>query len=134
MALDTSVGKSKVVSEAKDSVIEPVNWDQVQWFTHTQETGDQIVFDTIGDVFVGMFTGKQVAQKDGDDFTILSFTGTDGKPYQTNAGWKLEQAFEDIPPQTIVRLTYVKDIDTGQPSPLKDFRVDVAYAKSEQQS
>lgn len=104
----------------------PANWENVEWQTVVQESGDQIIFDTLGDVFIGLFTGKQVANKDGEPFTILTFTGADAKPYQTNAGWKLESAFEDIDAGEIVRITYVKDVDTGQASPMKDFRIDVA--------
>lgn len=118
--------KSAEMARPNDAYMAETDWSAVQWETVAQETGDQIVFDTIGDEFIGLFTGRQTAQKDGEDFTILSFIGTDGKPYQTNAGWKLEQAFSDIPEQTVTRIKYVKDIDTGQPSPLKDFRVDVA--------
>jgi len=118
---------SKKVSAANDLDIPPTDWADVRWSVHTQETGDQIVFDTVGDQFIGMFNGSQKAEKDGEEFIILTLTGTDGKPYQTNAGWKLEGAFSDIPSGTVVRITYVKDIDTGQPSPMKDFRVDVAY-------
>lgn len=109
-----------------------VDWDAVEWETAVPETGDQIVFDTIGDEFVGLYHGKRevpVTEKDGREtsFLILMFTGTDGKPYQTNAGWKLEAGFQGIEPQSIVRITYVKDVDTGhKANPMKDFRVEVA--------
>jgi hypothetical protein len=102
----------------------------VQWETAVPETGDQIVFDTIGDVFTGLYLGSRtvLAEEDNPEsaFRILMFTGTDGKPYQVNAGWKLESAFKLIPERSIVRITYVKDIDTGQPSGMKDYRVEVA--------
>jgi hypothetical protein len=103
------------------------NWDEVQWVTVVEEAGTQIVFDTTGDAFVGMFTGKRIAQNDDEDFTILSFRGTDGQAYQTNAGWKLREGFSDITPGTIVRIEYVKDVKIpGQPSDMKDFRIQVA--------
>lgn len=130
MAFEKTAGESvEKVNAVNSPAVAEINWDQVNWSVHTQETGDQIVFDTVGDQFIGMYTGPQKAEKDGDSFTILTWIGTDGKPYQTNAGWKLEQAFSDIPNGTITRVTRCKDIDTGQPSPMKDFRVDVAYAK-----
>jgi hypothetical protein len=114
------------VNSAYPAEVKDLNWNSVKWQTAVQETGTQIVFDTIGDTFIGMFTGKRHAVNDGEDFTILTFTGTDGEAYQTNAGWKLSEGFSDIPSGTIVRIKYVKDVETGSPSPMKDFRVDVA--------
>lgn len=109
------------------------NASEVQWETAVPETGDQIVFDTIGDQFIGLYLGSRVVEvleKDGrtSAFKILMFTGTDGKPYQINAGWKLDSAFESaaVPDRSIVRITYVKDVDTGQNDPMKDYRVEVA--------
>jgi|SRR5450755_1287490 hypothetical protein len=110
------------------AVESPLDWNAVKWQTVVQESGTQIVFDTLGDVFVGQFTGARVVLADGEPFTILSFMGTDGQAYQTNAGWKLKAGFEDIEPGTIVRVMYVKDVDTGSPTPMKDFRIDVASA------
>jgi len=134
MALETPAKTGKAMSrEEAEKVAAMPEWARqpIEWHTAVQETGDQIVFDTIGDEFVGMFNGPQTAEKEGEEFTILTFEGTDGKPYQTNAGWKLERAFVDIPTGTVVRITYVKDIDVNQPSPLKDFRVDIAYRKAD---
>lgn len=106
---------------------------EVQWETAVPETGDQIVFDTIGDQFIGLYLGMRgvtVEEKDGREsvFKVLMFTGTDGKPYQINAGWKLESAFDSaaVPERAIVRITYVKDVDTGRNDPMKDYRVEVA--------
>jgi hypothetical protein len=95
------------------------------------ETGDQIIFDTIGDVFTGIYTGYEIGCKEGgtekDEFTILQFRGEDGKPYQVNAGWKLRKAFINrINPETLVRITYVKDVATNSAQAMKDFRVETA--------
>lgn len=106
--------------------------EEVVWETAVPETGDQIVFDTIGDVFIGLYLGSRTALADEYDpkseFTILMFTGVDGKPYQANAGWKLKSAFESatVTEGSIVRITYVKDLDTGRKDPMKDYRVEVA--------
>lgn len=108
------------------SVMTEFDWASVQWRTEVQETGTQIVFDEIGDQFIGQFTGMRKAEKDGEEFIILQFIGTDSQPYQTNAGWKLAAGFVDIDSGSIVRITYVKDVDTGRKDPMKDFRVDVA--------
>jgi hypothetical protein len=121
-----------------------------EWATHTEETPDQIVFDTVGDYFIGTFTGTNEVtgenKKTGEavNFTQLLFRGEvaggkegpsehlGGGPYVTNAGYQLRTAFEKIKPGTRVRITFVKTVNVGQPSPMKDFRIDVprslAYA------
>lgn len=115
-----------------DAEMAAFNAETVQWETAVPETGDQIVFDTIGDVFIGLYLGSRVVtvmEKDKEEeFTILMFTGTDGKPYQVNAGWKLGSAFDSaaVSVKDIVRITYVKDVDTGRKDPMKDYRVEVA--------
>lgn len=116
-----------------DQEMAAFNPAEVQWETAVPETGDQIVFDTIGDVFIGLYLGSRVVpvtEKDGREtsFKVLLFTGIDGKPYQINSGWKLDSAFESaaVPERSIVRITYVKDVDTGRNDPMKDYRVEVA--------
>lgn len=117
-----------------DKEMTEFNAAAVQWETAVPETGDQIIFDTIGDVFIGKYLGSRwvdieaTAKEPASRFKILMFTGTDGKPYQINSGWKLESAFEStcVPEQSIVRITYVKNVDTGRKDPMKDYRVEVA--------
>lgn len=105
-------------------------WDKATFETRVSETGDTIVFDTIGDTWTGIYIGSVRAGKEGADerdmFTILQFTGEDDKPYQVNAGWKLERGMSEVEPGSLVRITYVKDVDTGAPQPMKDFRIEVA--------
>jgi hypothetical protein len=124
------MASKEVASTPADGIYTPMvmDWSSVQWETAVQESGDQIVFNEIGDVFVGLYIGSITAHnpKDDEDFTILQFTGVDGKPYQTNAGWKLREGFSDIPSNTIVRITFVKQVDVGQNDPMNDFRIDVA--------
>ena len=109
-------------------MVPDVDWDSVKWHTEVDESGTQIKFDQIEDQFIGLFTGTRTVTQEGeDDFTILTFRGArDGLPYQTNASWKLKEGFSDISPNTIVRITYVKNVDTGRKDPMKDFRIDVA--------
>jgi hypothetical protein len=88
-----------------------------------QETGEQVVFEHFGDSVTLLFTGIEHVSTEESRFDILTFLDADGKPYQLNAGWRLENIFRDIPPNTVTTITYVKDVDTGNPSPMKDFRV-----------
>ena len=93
------------------------------------ETGDQLTMDTIGDKLALRFLGKKWANADDEDvnnhFMVLSFEDAAGTPFQMNAGAKLRDAFSDIDPGRIVVLQYVKDIDTGNRDPMKDYRVEV---------
>ena len=99
--------------------------DQDQWSTVSEESPTKIVFDTIGDVFTGTFKGKlHIEPPDGEDpFDVLTFRDDAGE-FCSMGGYKLMQAFEEIPRETYCRITYVKNVDTGQPSPMKDFRVE----------
>ena len=46
--------------------------------------------------------------------------------YAVNKSYKLEQAMEYVKPDDWVRITYIKDVDTGRGlNPMKDYRVDV---------
>jgi hypothetical protein len=91
------------------------------------ELGDQLSFDTIGVSLTLRYLGKRYANVDDSEkrFLVLMFEDANGKPYQINAGWKLASAFEDILPNSIVRMTYVKDVETGAVSPMKDYRIEV---------
>ena len=113
-----------VVTSDEDNVVD-INWNTVEWETAVDRLGEQIVFEKLGDQFLGMFTGHRIVETDDGPFNVLTFKGRDGLPYQINAGWKLEQAFlsSDIKRGDIVCIEYVNDVDTGQPSPLKDFKV-----------
>lgn len=116
---------------SRETEASPTGWQHAQFQTHVAETGDQIVFDTIGDTFTGIYTGYEIGCKDGgteaDEFTVLQFRGEDGKPYQTNAGWKLRKAFVNrVDSGSLVRITYVKDVATNSVQPMKDFRVEIA--------
>jgi len=97
-------------------------WDVVQ-----KESPIGVTFDTIGDEFIGMFTGKEHITPDKDEpFDLLTFEDSRGKRYSMSPSYKLDRAFAAMPEGTWCRIVYVADIDTGNKQPMKDFRV---YAK-----
>jgi hypothetical protein len=121
-----------IVAVTNGSEVAGIDLSNVDWSVHAPELGEQIKFDNIGDTFVGKFvTAHVVGMDDGDTFTVLEFIGLmsepagvqEGKPYSINAGWKLQNAFNDIDAGTLVALRFVKEFDTGQASPLKDIVV-----------
>jgi len=109
----------------------PADWD---FETVADESPTTVIFDTIGDVFLGLYkgtehivTGKIDAETGKpEEFDRFVFKGRNGELYSINQSYKLDATFEDIKPETWVRITYVKDIPTARKlSPLKDFKVDV---------
>lgn len=97
-----------------------------EWTDVGSETPTRVVFDTIGDEFIGTYNERRtITPNESDPFDILVFTGTDGNLYSMS-GFKLLQTFEDIDPGTQCRILYTKDVPIkGQVSPMKDFKVQV---------
>lgn len=98
---------------------------ETQWETIAEESGTRIIFDTIGDQFEGTYLATTLIEPDGSEaFKQQRFRGADGGIYVTNGGYKLREAFDEIPGGAYVRITYVADIDVGRSAPMKDFRVE----------
>jgi hypothetical protein len=102
------------------------------WTVVEEESPAQVVFDKPGDSFTATFQGMEIIPvdsevPDGETFTQLRFRREDGY-FGINAGYKLLKAFGKIAAGSLVRITYVKDVDTsgGKLNPMKDFRVEVS--------
>lgn len=100
-----------------------------------QEPETKIVFDQIGDEFTGIYLGtRQVEPADITErpYTQARFQGVteDGERtdtvYFTNMGHSLRQGLREVRTGSLVRITYTDDLDTGQASPMKGFRIEVA--------
>ena len=114
------------------------------------EAGDQLVFDTIGDLYIGSNAGHEIvypeAQKvDGDRskfFIQLKWTDPAGSKF-TNAGYELTQAYveikyaddgtptvtDKIPVGSLTINELKKLVDVDQASEMKSFRVSVARTR-----
>lgn len=120
------------------AITAPVENDN-EWETVDLGTRVQVTFDTIGDEFTGKYTGtEQITNpKDGEAWTSYLYEGigvkadgvTDdavkGLPCGIAAGWSLQQALNKRTPGEIHRIKYTRNTDTGQVSPMKEFRVDI---------
>lgn len=82
-------------------------------------TESQIVFDTIGDTFTGIFIGW--SETDGG-IAQAHFKNGDGE-FFTNCGWSLKQQLKAVKKGSLTKLTFTSEQDTGQPSPMRIFRV-----------
>jgi hypothetical protein len=100
-----------------------------EWETISDESPTRVIFDEIGDVFIGVYLGHDLIQdpNGGDPFDYLIVRGTDNHLYSMSSGFKLTEAFKKVNVGDLVRVTYVKDVDMGVAgrNPMKDFKVDI---------
>lgn len=115
-----------------------------QWETVHVEAADQLVFDTPGDLYIGIYAGHEIIYPDPEKhpeewFVQLKWTDPQGAKF-TNAGYELRNAYTEttyndegrptvtdkIPVGTMTRNELMKLVDVDQASPMKSFRVDVA--------
>lgn len=109
---------------------------QDEWDVVSEGTRIKIQFDTIGDVFIGVKEGTETIvnpneNKDGkhDEWEQYNFRGIYppeimNEPCGIAAGYELARTLDKISTGTTCRLTYVRDTDTGQVSPMKSFKVE----------
>lgn len=99
-----------------------------EWTTISEERVDRtkVQFDTIGDQFIGVYDGNaEIPLKDGNFLTQYYFTDPkDGVKYFINGTYRLNAVMARAPKGKLVRITYIEDVDTGQKSPMRDFRLD----------
>lgn len=98
-----------------------------EWTTVSEDETDEIkiVFDTIGDEFVGTYIGPRVIETEDGKFTQYRFKVGD-EVYFTNAGYSLMRGMQKVQPGSRVRITYKADRDTGRETPMRIMQVDVA--------
>lgn len=114
------------------SAIDPNSPENWEWETKKEAAAIKIIFDTIGDTFIGQYTSKEYIQNepaaDGTDrsFWVFNFYGTNGELYAIGESYSLTEGMEDVDPGQWVRLTYVRDVPTARKlNPMKSFKVEV---------
>lgn len=115
--------------EGADVSESPEGWE---WETVAEGAPLRIIFDTIGDVFIGQYIGEehidQEPAADGSDqsFDLFNFRGRDGEKYAINKSYALAEAMQKVNPGDWCRITYIKDVKTSRKlNDMKDFKVDV---------
>ena len=112
-----------------------------EWETVHTEAPDQLVFDEVGDSYIGKYEGHEVIHPDLEKepdktFIQLQFSDPDGMKV-VNSGYELQTTFvrqdEDslqwsdiVAPGTMCRIILKKFVDVKQASPMKSYQVDVA--------
>lgn len=144
------MAKGAEVAEATDAAVAIGYEDspEFQWETVHVEAADQIEFDTIGDLYIGVYAGHEVIypdpEKDPTKFFIqLKWTDPQGAKF-SNAGYELRNAYTEttytddgrpvvtdkIPPGSMTRNELMKFVDVDQASEMKSYRVDVARSRN----
>lgn len=103
---------------------------QDEWQTVSEDEVDEtkIVFDTIGDEFIGIYLGPRIIEQEDHKFTQYRFqVGEDY--YFTNAGYSLMRGMSNVPKGSRVRIVFSSERDTGQESPMRIFTVQVSKAR-----
>lgn len=116
------------VEEYADVTTTPENWE---FETVVEESGIKVIFDTVGDIFVGEFVGTElITPPNGVDepFTLYHFRGRDKQLYSVNESYKMKEAKGKLNAGDWVRLTYTKDIESSKGNPMKDIKVEVKKA------
>lgn len=121
---------------------------EFEWETAHVEAADQVTFDTIGDLLIGVYAGHEIIYPDPDKepskfFIQLKWTIPGGAVF-TNAGYELRNAYTEtrydeagLPVVTdkiaigsMTRNEMKKLVDVDQQSEMKSFRVDVAKPRN----
>ena len=88
-------------------------------------SAEVIKFDNVGDVFVGRYEyTTRLTDDKGELYPQAIFTGADAQPYCIFPGGTLRRALENIDKGQWVRITYEKNVPTGQPTPMKSYIVE----------
>lgn len=88
---------------------------------------ETVSFEHCGESFVGIFEGlEEVTTDDGEQLPLGRFTGPDAKAYAIFPNTVMLRGLRKLEPGQWARITYVADVDTGKPSPLKSFVVEGA--------
>jgi len=115
------------MATGKEDSFEPEPITDEQWTTVSEERPPEtkIDFAWIGDEFIGTYLGQRMVQGAVREFRQYRFKGIDGEFYFA-AGASLDDGMRRVRIGSRVRITYIDDQDTGQMSPMKIFKVDVA--------
>jgi hypothetical protein len=114
-------GKARKMVQDNGSAVQ---WKTVSDSTQTDEE-TKIIWDTVGDDFVGTYLGMREIESDSGKFKQARFSA-DGVTYFCNANYSLRQGLKDVRPRTLVRVEFTSEQDTGQDSPMRVFTVQVA--------
>lgn len=105
-----------------------MTWKTVSDPAQTDEE-TKIVFDTIGDEFIGTYLGmREVDGGENGKYKQARFKAND-ELYFVNANYSLRQGLKDVRIGSLARIEFTSEQDTGQASPMRVFTVQVGTRK-----
>jgi len=116
----------------------PESGEELTWETVDEGSRIKVQFEEIGEVFIGIYEGHETItdptpnSKTGehDSWEQYNFRGyfpaeIKDLPCCIAAGWSLQNGLSKAEVGQLVRITFTRTTDTGQQSPMKEFRVDI---------
>lgn len=86
----------------------------------------KMVFEVIGDEFIGIWEGFRTIRTGENAYKQARFSDDEGNTYFCNSNYSMTEALSKVRIKSKVRVVYAADMDTGQESPMRVYRVDVA--------
>lgn len=101
--------------------------DAAQWRQVSDDDVEETKhsFDDMNVPFIGTYRGARIIETDEGKFTQFLFD-VEGQRYFINAGFNLIQGMRKVLMGQTCRITWINNRDTGQETPMRVFRVDVA--------
>ena len=129
MAVAKGSAKVSEFSDGADVSESPDGWD---WETVQDGVATKVIFDTVGDVFIGQYIRKDRIERepaaDGSDqsFSLYIFKGRDGENYSVQNSYSIDEGMESVDEGQWVRITFVSEVPTARKlNPMKSFKIDV---------
>lgn len=118
-----------VVEETTPDVsTSPEGWE---WETVHDESPTIVLFDQVGETFVGQEAGKKYVEMppgdkgEDESFHIYLFRGRDGELYGMYESYAMTEGMKAVPSGAWVRITFVSEIPVKKGQPMKNLRFDV---------
>src|SRR5262245_36775584 len=92
-----------------------MQWNTVSEGAQESKEEIKVVFDTIGDEFIGKFLGMRTIGEGSDSYQQARFEDEEGNLYFTNANFDLRNGLKKVRVGSVVRIQYVADVSTGHP-------------------
>ena len=103
-----------------------IQWSTISEGAQESQEETKIVFDTIGDAFVGTYLGMREIDGENGKYKQARFEDETGNIYFCNANYDLRNGLKTVRAGSLVRVEYVADVSTGHPdNPMRAFRVQV---------
>lgn len=96
------------------------------WTTVSEEEHEEtkVVFDTIGDEFIGVYLGPRKVETEDSNFIQHRFAVGEER-YFVNGNWSLNQGMSHVTRGQLCRIRYTSDKDTNMETPMRVYSVDV---------